>query len=264
MAAPRDTREPRPGALLSDGPEPGSDRKRCAAPAAAPITGPAAPSPDGFADKNDRERCATPAAAPDAPSPDGSAEKNDRKRCAAPADAPAATPSAAPARPGTRLALFCLVAAAVVLLDQLSKAAARAALVPGEPVTLVPGVMDLTLVFNTGAAFSLGEGAGPLFVAIAAAIAAGGAWLAWRRTDAPLSLVLTVAAVAGGGIGNAIDRVATGAVTDFLDTTLFDFAVFNVADIFVTCGVVVAALLWWRWDSRLERERAGAGDASHA
>ena len=60
--------------------------------------------------------------------------------------------------------------------------------------------------------------------------------------------------VAGGGAGNAIDRVALGAVTDFFKTTFVDFAVFNVADIFVTCGVVLAVVLYWRWD--LARERA--------
>lgn len=156
--------------------------------------------------------------------------------------------------PGARrLALFCLVAGAVVALDQASKAAARAALVPGEPVTLVPGVMDLSLVYNTGAAFSLGEGAGPLFVLIAAAITCLGLWVAWRRTEVPLSLALVLGAVAGGGIGNAVDRVAFGAVTDFFKTTFMDFAIFNVADIFVTCGVLVALVLFWRWDSARER-----------
>lgn len=158
-----------------------------------------------------------------------------------------------PAR-ARRLALFALVAAAVVALDQLSKAAARSALVPGEPVTLVPGVMDLSLVYNTGAAFSLGEGGGPLFVLLAAAILVAGLVVAWRRADVPLPLLLAVAAVAGGGVGNAIDRVALGVVTDFFKTTFVDFAVFNVADIFVTCGVVLAVVLYWRWD--LARERA--------
>lgn len=158
-----------------------------------------------------------------------------------------------PAR-ARRLALFALVAAAVVALDQLSKVAARSALVPGEPVTLVPGVMDLSLVYNTGAAFSLGEGGGPLFVLLAAAILVAGLVVAWRRADVPLPLLLAVAAVAGGGVGNAIDRVALGAVTDFFKTTFVDFAVFNVADIFVTCGVVLAVVLYWRWD--LARERA--------
>lgn len=157
-----------------------------------------------------------------------------------------------------RLALFALVAAAAVVLDQLSKLAARDLLVPGEPVTLIPGVMDLSLIYNTGAAFSMGEGAGPLFVLVAAAMCAAGVYVAWRRTDVPLSLLLTLAAVVGGGIGNAIDRVALGAVTDFFATTFMDFAIFNVADIFVTCGVPIALVLWWRWD--LARERAAAAE----
>ena len=101
-----------------------------------------------------------------------------------------------------RLALFALVAAVVVALDQVSKAAVRAALVPGEAVTLIPGVMDLSLIYNTGAAFSLGEGAGPLFVLIAAVICGAGLWVAWRRPDVPMPLVMTVACVAGGGVGN--------------------------------------------------------------
>ena len=156
-----------------------------------------------------------------------------------------------------RLALFALVAAAVVLLDQLSKLAARDLLVPGEPVTLIPGVMDLSLIYNTGAAFSLGEGAGPLFVLVAAAMCVAGVYVAWRRADVPLPLLLTFACVVGGGIGNAIDRVALGAVTDFFKTTFMDFAIFNVADIFVTCGVPLALILWWRWDVACERAEAG-------
>ena len=156
-----------------------------------------------------------------------------------------------------RLALFALVAGAVVALDQLSKLAARSLLVPGEPVTLIPGVMDLSLIYNTGAAFSMGEGAGPVFVLVAVLMCVAGAHVAWRRTDVPLSLLLVVAAVVGGGIGNAIDRVALGAVTDFFMTTFMDFAIFNVADIFVTCGVIVALVLWWRWDAARERSAAG-------
>lgn len=153
-----------------------------------------------------------------------------------------------------RLALFGVVAAVVVALDQVSKAAARAALVPGEPVTLVPGVMDLSLTYNTGAAFSLGQGAGPFFVLVAAAICAAGLWVAWRRADVPAPLLAVVACVAGGGVGNAIDRVALGSVTDFFATTFVDFAVFNVADIFITCGVVVGFVLWARWDARRGRD----------
>lgn len=155
-----------------------------------------------------------------------------------------------------RLALLGGAAAAVVVLDQLSKAWVRAALVPGKPVTLIPHVMDLSLVYNTGAAFSMGEGRGTLFVLICAVICAGCCVLAWRERDMPPALLVTLGCICGGGIGNAIDRVMAGRVTDFFATTFMDFAVFNVADVFITCGVILAFILWCRWDAKRE------GDAS--
>ena len=155
-----------------------------------------------------------------------------------------------------RLALLGGAAAAVVVLDQLSKAWVRAALVPGKPVTLIPLVMVLSLVYNTGAAFSMGEGRGALFVLICAVICAGCCVLAWRERDMPPALLATLGCICGGGIGNAIDRVVAGRVTDFFATTFMDFAVFNVADVFITCGVILAFILWCRWDAKRE------GDAS--
>lgn len=148
-----------------------------------------------------------------------------------------------------RLLLYGGAAVAVVALDQLVKAWARAALAPGQPVAFIPGVMELSLVYNTGAAFSLGEGGRWVFVALAAAIAAACAVLCCREKDMPPALVATLGCVAGGGAGNAIDRIVFGRVTDFFATTFIDFAVFNVADIFITCGVVVALILWARWDA---------------
>ena len=153
-----------------------------------------------------------------------------------------------------RLALLGGAAAAVVVLDQLSKAWVRAALVPGKPVTLVPHVMDLSLVYNTGAAFSMGEGRGTLFVLICAVICAGCCVLAWRERDMPPTLLVTLGCICGGGIGNAIDRVMAGRVTDFFATTFMDFAVFNVADVFITCGVILAFILWYRWDAKREAD----------
>ncbi|WP_321972525.1 signal peptidase II [Paratractidigestivibacter sp.] len=158
-----------------------------------------------------------------------------------------------------RLGTFAGAAALVVSLDQLVKAWARAALAVGEPETLIPHVMDLSLVYNTGAAFSMGEGKGLLFVAIAAVITVGCAVLCWREETIPVPLAVSLGCVAGGGIGNAIDRIVAGKVTDFFATTFMDFAVFNVADIFITCGVAVAFILWTRWDRA--REAADAAEA---
>lgn len=149
-----------------------------------------------------------------------------------------------------RLALFVAVAAVVAAIDQLSKVAVVSSLTPGQAVTFIPHVMDLLLTFNVGAAFSLGQGAGPLFVCVAAILALGGAWLVWSRPELPLHLVVVGACVAGGGVGNAIDRVIRGSVVDFFATTFVDFAVFNVADIFVTCGIPLLFVLWLRYDAQ--------------
>lgn len=161
------------------------------------------------------------------------------------------------ARPAARVAGFLGCGALVVTLDQAAKAWARATLVPGRPLTLVPGVMDLSLVYNRGAAFSMGEGAGALFVLVACAVLAFGLWVAVRHTEVPAPLVALLGCVAGGGVGNAIDRLVAGQVTDFFATTFVRFAVFNVADVFITVGVVAAFVVWWRWDCARER---GSGD----
>ncbi len=165
--------------------------------------------------------------------------------------------SAKTASCGRRLALFASAAAAVVVLDQVTKAWVTDGLAVGSPVTLIPGVMDLSLVYNTGAAFSVGEGQGLLFVLICAAILVACVYEVVREKDMPLPLIACLGCVCGGGVGNAIDRVVAGRVTDFFATTFMDFAVFNVADIFITCGVVLAVILWWRWDAA----RAASGDA---
>ncbi len=153
------------------------------------------------------------------------------------------------------------LAACVVALDQVTKAWAREALAAG-PMPFIPGVLDLSLVMNTGAAFSIGSGSTWLFVVLAALICV--ACTLWVARDKRMGLPLACAlgAVAGGGVGNLIDRVAAGQVTDFFATSFIDFPVFNVADIFVTCGVVLVLLLAWREDDARAEELDvfGVGD----
>ena len=147
-----------------------------------------------------------------------------------------------------RIAVFGGVAVAVVVLDQVSKAWARTALAGG-PAPLVPGVMDLALVMNTGAAFSIGSGSTWVFVILAAAICAACAVWVVHEKAMPAPRAAALGAVAGGGVGNLIDRVIAGQVTDFFATAFIDFPVFNVADIFVTCGVILSLILAWRFDA---------------
>lgn len=145
---------------------------------------------------------------------------------------------------GARLVVFWVVCVLAVLVDQVTKAAVRASLVSGKPQEFIPGVLDLSFVKNTGAAFSLGEGAGPVFIVFAAVVLAFGIWLVWSHDGLPMPLVVSVACVCGGGVGNMIDRMIFGYVTDFFATSFIDFPVFNVADTFVTVGIAVSVILY--------------------
>jgi signal peptidase II len=138
------------------------------------------------------------------------------------------------------------LSAVVILLDQLSKWWAIHALQPaGMPHAVIPGLLNWTLAFNRGAAFSFLAGSDGwqrwFFVGLAVVISALLAgWLArtprsdWR-TAMPLALII------GGALGNLIDRLHAAYVTDFIQFYFRDwsFAVFNVADSGITVGAVM-------------------------
>ncbi|MDO4404678.1 MAG: signal peptidase II [Atopobiaceae bacterium] len=152
-------------------------------------------------------------------------------------------------RKGISVIAFWFMAILVVIADQATKVAVRHLMPVGSPPRpLIPGVIDLYRVENTGAAFSIGRGSTWLFVACAAVAFLVACYMVWHY-ELPFPLVLSLGCVAGGGVGNMIDRIATGSVTDFLATTFINFPVFNVADIFVTCGVAVSVVLYLRWEA---------------
>lgn len=135
------------------------------------------------------------------------------------------------------LTAFSVLAAALIAFDQLSKAHVRARLTEvGQTMPGIPGVFRFELVRNTGAAFSMGEGNQLLFVLVAFAVTA--IVIAYLARSRSLSWGVTVSLtmVVGGALGNVIDRFFLGYVTDFVDLTFMDFAVFNFADMCITCG----------------------------
>lgn len=140
-----------------------------------------------------------------------------------------------------RFAVASAVAGAFILLDQITKALVRASLVLNVPsIEILPGILRLLHVQNVGAAFSLGEGMGSAFVVLAAAVVLGSVWYLWKTPLVSKVETIGLAMVAGGAVGNAVDRLLFGYVTDFLACEFIDFPVFNVADIGITVGVVVA------------------------
>lgn len=141
----------------------------------------------------------------------------------------------------TRVMLISLIAAAVVG-DQLTKTAALSLLSQGTAVPVLPG-FSLSLGFNTGASFGMMGGfmAGKplLMAALTGALTFAFAVMAFRAQNALERAGFAL--VVGGALGNIIDRLRQGAVTDFLDFYWRDWhwPTFNVADIAITLGTVL-------------------------
>lgn len=131
-----------------------------------------------------------------------------------------------------------LVLAAVLAVDQGSKALVRGGMQRGDEDPILPG-LKLVHVRNDGVAFGAFSGGGALVIALVAVALLGLLVYFARHTDRR-GAWLPVGLLLGGALGNIIDRVADGAVTDFLKIPAWP--AFNVADIAITFGVL--ALLW--------------------
>lgn len=136
-------------------------------------------------------------------------------------------------------ALLGLFAALVIAADQAVKYFVVLRLPLGQSVPAVPGLLCLTYVKNTGAAFSVLQGSRWFFVAMVVVFAVVLAVLLKRRIiTAPVQL-WCLAAIFGGGVGNMLDRIFRGYVVDMFETVFITFPVFNVADIFITLGCII-------------------------
>ncbi|MDX1691223.1 MAG: signal peptidase II [Acidimicrobiia bacterium] len=159
---------------------------------------------------------------------------------------------------------IALVAAgAVLVVDQLTKWWVVATL-PGDPIVLVDGVLQLRYVRNTGAAFGILEGAGSIIALVA--VATGVLIVAAVRRDPGRWESLALGLVGGGAMGNLVDRVfrgdglLDGAVVDWFDLDFFP--AFNVADSAITVGAFLAvglAFLVGSDDDEPAVEAAGPG-----
>ena len=143
-------------------------------------------------------------------------------------------------RPNPRM-IALLVAAAVISLDQLSKLWALTTLRQAGSTLVLPGPIDLTLVFNRSNAFGLVPVSGELtrwgLTAFSLAVVAVLAGVVIPRSKSHLNTV-GLAFIIAGAIGNALDRIRFGAVIDFFNASKLGFAwVFNVADSSIDVGI---------------------------
>jgi signal peptidase II len=135
------------------------------------------------------------------------------------------------------------VAATVLLVDQLTKLLVRADLSPaGTSVPVIGNLLRLTFTRNEGAAFGMLAGGRALFIPVHIIVLVCIAGYVIRRRPERPWLIVALGLVAGGALGNLVDRAVLGFVTDFIQIP-FDFPVFNIADSAIVVGV--AMLVWW-------------------
>ena len=157
-----------------------------------------------------------------------------------------------------RLAAYAGLVAVAVALDQWIKYLVETRLALQEPVDLLP-FLALYRTYNTGVAFSMLSSFGDIgLIVLSLAVIAFVLYLASRSTGDQWFARIGFALIIGGAIGNLIDRAIYGHVIDYIlfHTPVWSFAVFNLADAFITVGAVMVLLeefLGWR------RQRADAG-----
>ena len=158
---------------------------------------------------------------------------------------------------------YLFVSLGVIVLDQWTKWMVELHLPHHVAEPLIPGLLNFTHVRNTGVAFGLfasqGMTGGSWLLTLLglAALTAVGLYF-WFAPARDRLLLVALALVVGGAVGNLIDRVASGAVTDFIDVYVgvHHWPSFNVADSAISIGIVLMALDSFRSRQRHHREAA--------
>lgn len=133
---------------------------------------------------------------------------------------------------------FFLVVFGIILSDIITKHFASSVLMAGE-IEIIKNVLYFNYTENRGAAFGILSDCRWLFITVTLIVVfAIIGYIIVKRPKNKL-LILSLAMVTGGGIGNLIDRIALSYVVDFIDFRIINFPVFNVADIFVTVGAAL-------------------------
>lgn len=131
----------------------------------------------------------------------------------------------------------------LIVLDQLVKWAVVSNIKLGEVKGFVPSIMSLTYLQNTGAAFSILENQQWLFTIITLVVIGGAIWYLIKNIKGSFWLISGLTLIIAGGLGNFIDRLRQGFVVDMFQVDFINFAVFNVADTYLTFGVLIMLLV---------------------
>lgn len=134
--------------------------------------------------------------------------------------------------------VYWIIIMLTFVLDQLTKAKAENVFLDSS-VNLLGGILSLTYVQNRGGAFSILEGKRIFFIIVSIILILFLCYMIFKSTSNLYRLSFSL--IVGGAMGNLFDRVAKGYVVDFIDIKVIP--VFNLADFFITCGVLLLIFL---------------------
>lgn len=155
--------------------------------------------------------------------------------------------------------IWVIISLAVVLLDQGTKLLVIHNIAPTDTISVLPRILNLVYVKNTGAAFSILSGKTFFLSLISLAVCVGIVWYLIKNRPENKLMLLSVSLVLGGAVGNLIDRMLRRSVVDFFEVIFVDFPVFNVADIAITAGAVLLMIYVLFFDR--EKKSSGKEDS---
>ena len=132
-----------------------------------------------------------------------------------------------------------IIAIVSAVADQLIKLYINGSLKLYEERSFIPHVLSITHIRNSGAAWSIMEGRTWFLVLLPVLMIAAALWFMYRSRNGSRLALISLGLVVGGGIGNLIDRVRMHEVIDYLKCELFDFPIFNFADVCVVVGAIM-------------------------
>ena len=141
---------------------------------------------------------------------------------------------------------FPLAAVILILLDQLSKQWIVNHIPLNAIRKCVPGIFSLTYLRNYGAAFSILQNQQWFFTVITLAVVGAACYYFIKNINGNFWLLFGLLLIISGGIGNFIDRLRLGYVIDMVHLDFMNFAIFNVADSYLTVGVVILFIALWK------------------
>ncbi len=156
--------------------------------------------------------------------------------------------------------ILCVI---LIMMDRIAKMVAVQVLMPVGVLPAIPGIFEWRYVENTGAAFSFLAGRQTLLIVVTSIALLIVAYLIlFRRPKAKMEYIALIL-IFSGGVGNLIDRIAQGYVVDYICLQFMNFAVFNLADIFVTVGFAILVVSVVRAELRAKKQKnSGGGEAN--